>query len=144
MNFDPKLWGPHAWDFMHYITVGYPINPSDIVKKNAYNMFMSLKYLLPCESCRHNFTVHVDRRPLTDEILSSRDRLVNWLIDLHNDVNAAGGKKLVSYDYVLEKYINKKNDSSNFFCSIDSRIYVVAGSLLLIIILIIMLRYNIV
>lgn len=143
MNFDPKIWGPHAWNFMHYITLGYPDNPSDIIKKNAYNLFMSLKYLLPCETCRYNFTTHVDRRPLTDEILSSKDRLVNWLVDIHNDVNASVGKPLMAYDDAIKKYNNIYN-KKNFLCNIDGRIYVVIISIVVIIILFIMLKYNIV
>ena len=24
----PKIWGPHGWKFLHYVSLGYPEKPS--------------------------------------------------------------------------------------------------------------------
>ncbi len=33
MSIGPKDWGPHGCKFIHYITLGYPKNPSNEKKK---------------------------------------------------------------------------------------------------------------
>ena len=30
---EAKIWGPHAWIFLHSITMAYPENPTDNDKK---------------------------------------------------------------------------------------------------------------
>ena len=33
MNFDPDVWGPHYWFFLHTIAESYPIHPNSVTKK---------------------------------------------------------------------------------------------------------------
>ena len=146
MNIDPKIWGPSSWKFMHYITIGYPENPSQEVKSSTYNFFTSLKNILPCEKCRYNFGYHLNNRPLTNEILSSRNKLINWLIDIHNDVNIATGKSTLTYDQALTTYTNSSENESIFsslitgICNMDGRILTVIITIILIIIIIIVIK----
>jgi len=145
MNIDPKIWGPSSWKFMHYITMGYPEQPSEEVKRSTYNFFTSLKDLLPCEKCRYNFGYHLQRHPLTNDILSSRSKLINWLIDIHNDVNASTGKPILTYDQALEIYMNPGGTEpfSGLVSSVtnmDGRLLTVLITIFLIIIIIILVK----
>lgn len=92
----PTIWGRHGWLFMHSITMEYPDHPTTKDKKRMYIFFNSVKYLLPCQTCSHNFQKHLKKKPLTNKILSSRDNLVVWLIEIHNEVNKSTGKKVLS------------------------------------------------
>ena len=83
-----NIWGPPAWTFLHTVTYNYPENPSDDDKRNFYNFFMSL------------------------ESLDSRENLVKWLIDLHNDVNRDNGKPVWSYSEVYNKYREMYNQTN--------------------------------
>lgn len=111
---NPKIWGPRAWIFLHSITLAYPVNPTYQDMDNYKRFFESLKYVLPCESCKEHFTDNIKKYPLTDQILRSKDLLCKWLIDIHNSVNMSTGKRVLTYQQVFDIYTsiydeNKKN-----------------------------------
>ena len=109
---NPTIWGPSAWRFMHYITLSYPDNPSDDDKHNIKQFFIYAGKVLPCAKCRNNFKDHLHKYPLDDNVLSSRLTLVNWLIDIHNEVNIATGKPVVQHKLVIENFTNSNQDNN--------------------------------
>ncbi|QKF94765.1 ERV/ALR sulfhydryl oxidase [Fadolivirus algeromassiliense] len=102
----PEVWGPHAWIFLHSITMNYPDKPSNQDKKEMKDFFSSLKYVLPCDKCSKNLQKHMIKYPLTDNVLSSRDSLIRWLIDIHNEVNRDNNKPIYSYSTAKNKLEN--------------------------------------
>lgn len=105
---DPKVWGPHAWFFLHCITLVYPNNPTEEDKQNMKQYFTCLEKVLPCHKCRQNFGMHLDKFPINDKVLSSRDELVKWLIDIHNESNKQTNNKQLKYSEVIEKFIGNQ------------------------------------
>ena len=106
-----NIWGPPAWTFLHTVTYNYPENPTEDDKRNFYNFFMSLQHVLPCEKCKGHYKQNIQKYDLKNS-LGSRQELVKWLIDLHNDVNKDNGKKIWSYSDVFNKYQDMyKSDS---------------------------------
>ena len=108
-NLSPMIWGPCGWIFLHSISYSYPIEPTEIHKQQYYNFLDNLKYVLPCEMCRKHYTTYFsENKPK----LNSRDEFVEWLIDLHNDVNKRNNKKIYTYEEIHKKYMelykNKK------------------------------------
>ena len=136
-NISPEEWGSSAWKFMHYITIAYPDNPTNIDKQNMKSFFSSINNILPCEKCRLNFSRHLITYPLNNETLSSRFNLVNWLINIHNEVNKLNGKKILSYDEVMQLYLYKK---SNKCLRFDTRFAIIFISIIIIIILIVIMK----
>lgn len=112
-NINPSLWGPHSWKMLHYITMAYSDNPTNQDKNNMKNFFFSIKNVLPCEKCRVHFALNLEKYPLTDYVLSSRYNLINWLKDIHNEVNIRTGKKQYSYDELIKEYENKNTNNCN-------------------------------
>jgi len=106
---DPKWWGPHCWFFIHSVTLGYPDNPTEVDKQNFKQFFESIGKVLPCNKCRNNYKQHLTKLPLDDSTLSSRDKLVRWLIDVHNEVNIATQKSPVSYETAIETFITSSS-----------------------------------
>lgn len=106
----PDVWGPHAWIFLHSITLDYPNNPTPQNKENMINFINALGYVLPCEKCRNNFKEHLLKYPLNEKALSSKENLVSWMIDIHNCVNDTKKCKKLSHDAaltgILEHYQN--------------------------------------
>ncbi len=98
-----NIWGPNLWFSLHTMTFVYPLKPSDNDKINYKTFFESLKFTIPCSICRKNYVRHWKEYPI-DKHLNSRKELVYWLIDLHNIVNTETGKKILSYDTVIQKY----------------------------------------
>ncbi len=113
-NINPYLWGPHCWKFMHYLTMSYPDNPNDLEREKIKRFFLAIADIIPCENCRVHFALNLKKFPLSDTVLESRYNLVNWLKDIHNEVNIQNGKKIYTYDDVINEYSNKnkKNDFS--------------------------------
>ena len=99
----PSIWGPHGWKFMHYVSLGYPSNPSEEDKKNYKTFYTSLQHILPCAKCANNYSHNLIKYPI-DNHLSSRDTLVRWVIDIHNQVNNETGKKEYTYEEALSLY----------------------------------------
>jgi len=102
----PKIWGPHIWQTMHYISLGYPNNPTEEDKHNYKSFFLLLKNVLPCKICSNHYHQNLNSLPLTDNILSNKNNLIKWVIDLHNIVNKMKNKDILSYDEAM-RHITK-------------------------------------
>jgi hypothetical protein len=106
----PDIWGPPGWKFIHYVTMGYTNNPSEDIKRKYYNYFHALKHVIPCSICSNHFAQHLEKLPLTDEVLSSRNNLMKWGIDMHNFVNKMNNKKEYTYDEAILLMMNGFNN----------------------------------
>ncbi len=114
-NISPTIWGPPGWKFFHYVTFAYPDNPTFEDKENYKVFFNSVGTILPCLSCRENYKSHLKIFPLNDNVLSSRQNLVLWLINIHNEVNKMHGKKILTYNDVINIYFAKPFDYSQYY-----------------------------
>lgn len=83
---DPNIWGPHAWHFLHTITLSYPTNPTQKQKKTYKLFFHNLVDILPCTKCSSNYNSHITQLPI-EPFLKNRKTLVSWLIQIHNMTN---------------------------------------------------------
>lgn len=106
-NINPKKWGKHFWKTIHYIIFSAPDSPSIEYKNNLLNFLVALKFLLPCENCRRHYSENLKKFPITDEILSSKEKLIKWSVDLHNEVNLRTGKKIISLEEAKQIYLNE-------------------------------------
>lgn len=100
---NPKFWGSHAWIFLHSITMNYPKEPTDKDKQIYVNFFKELQYIIPCEKCAYNYKRHLEDFPI-EEALETREMMIQWLINVHNEVNKELGKPIYTYDRVIEEY----------------------------------------
>lgn len=99
----PEFWGPSGWKFLHSVTFQYPIKPTVNDKAHYKEFFNSLKHTLPCEKCAYHYTAHLRKFPI-DSALETREKLVRWLINVHNEVNKSLGKREYSYEEVIDIY----------------------------------------
>ena len=113
----PDIWGPHGWKFMHYVSLGYPINPTETDKQNYKTFYTSLQHILPCEKCAQNYSHNLQKYPI-DNHLESRDTLVKWAIDIHNQVNNELNKTELTYENALSLYTSGKNESLDYYFKI--------------------------
>jgi hypothetical protein len=107
---EPNIWGKHAWIFLHSVSMNYPDNPSNQDRKNYKDFFENLKYVLPCEVCKKHFTQHIQRNPI-EPALHSKRKLVEWVIEVHNQVNITLNKPTMTYDQVIDLYKKIYNGS---------------------------------
>ena len=107
-----KTWGPYGWKFMHMVALAYPNSPTNEDKENYKTFFTILGNVLPCQLCADHYKQNLINFPLTDYILSSRDTLLKWTIDIHNEVNKSIGKKILDYDEAITLTKNNYEDKS--------------------------------
>ena len=86
ININPNIWGPKGWFFLDSIILSYPLNPSFDDKKKFREFFTLVPEMLPCAKCRQHYGEFISKFPLNDEILSSKNKLINWFLKLHNNI----------------------------------------------------------
>lgn len=91
-DINPSIWGRSAWTFLHCIIRAYPENPTPEIK-DRYKSFLSLiQYMLPCQTCRKNFSADMTKYPLTDNILSTKQGMLDWWVKVRNSEDECIGK----------------------------------------------------
>lgn len=93
-GFQTNVWGPGAWLFLHCITLNY--NPK--YSRQYYNFFKSIQHILPCKTCRENYTHSIKNQAslkLSKDVFKSRESLAFWLFKLHNYVRCRTGAPTV-------------------------------------------------
>ena len=111
----PEIWGPHGWKFLHYLSFGYPENPTTEEKNNYKTFFISFQHVLPCSICAKHYSDNLLEYSL-DEALNNRESLIRWVIDIHNDVNETKNKKIYSYEEAIELYTTTNDYSYIYKC----------------------------
>ena len=101
----PDVWGPPGWKFIHFVTMGYPNYPTESIKKKYRDYFHSLKNVIPCSICATHFAENLEKLPLDDNVLSSKENLVRWGINIHKIVNKKNGKKEYKYEEGIKEIL---------------------------------------
>lgn len=105
-NVKSKVWGPHAWKFIHAVTLGYPEVPTPRTKQKYADFFNAMADVLPCRACRTHFSrlVRTSKCRLTRRILRDRNSLVRWGVRVHNAVNQRKKKPAIPYGKAVKLY----------------------------------------
>ena len=96
-EFDPTVWGPHYWFFLHTIARAYPTSPSRIMQKKYYTFYQDLPLFIPGQSMGNAFAALLDKYPV-NPYLSSRSDLVKWTNFVHNKINIKLYKEEIPFD----------------------------------------------
>ena len=105
MNFEPEIWGPHYWFFLHTVSESYPIHPTSVTKKKYYDLIINFPLFIPNQEIGNKFSQMLDKYPVSP-YLDSRDSFVRWVHFIHNRMNTKLGKEQMSMELALEKYRN--------------------------------------
>jgi len=107
-NLGPGIWGYRTWQVLYYYCMTYPIsNPTPAEQAAVVAHFGSLRYLLPCDSCKvhytEDFAVHGGEE-LRAAAAAGRAALMQWQLDLHNRVSTMLSKPTLTFD-TLEAFL---------------------------------------
>ena len=105
MNFEPEIWGPHYWFFLHTIAESYPLHPTSVTKKKYYDLMINFPLFIPNEDIGNKFSQLLDKYPVAP-YLDSRESFVRWMHFIHNKLNIQLGKEELSMPVALETYRN--------------------------------------
>jgi hypothetical protein len=108
INLSPLHWGPKTWFFLESAGIAYPVTPTNAQKQSAKNFILSLRDMLPCESCRIHYGKYIDSlindNNYFDTIFQDRDSFMAFIISLHNDVRKRNGQDERSIEDVFSYY----------------------------------------
>ena len=95
----PEVWGPPIWLFFHTITSkikdGLDIN----VYKGLFRIIKTICKNLPCPTCSTDATLFLSK--INEDIINSKQKLINNIYIFHNYVNKKTHKKLFNYNMIL-------------------------------------------
>jgi pyruvate-formate lyase-activating enzyme len=106
MIFDPDVWGPHYWFFLHTVAESYPKNPNDVTKRKYYDFIQNMPLFIPIEEMGNKFSEMLDRYPVSP-YLDNRDSFVRWVHFIHNKFNVLLGKQEITLPQALDNYRNE-------------------------------------
>ena len=96
-------WGPAAWNTLHAFAHSVPLT----LDSRQQSEFVQLLYLfgahLPCPKCRDHFKEYLDTH-IDAASFSTRDAIVAFVHDAHNDVNVRLGKRVWTLAEHVEVY----------------------------------------
>jgi len=101
--FDPEIWGPHYWFFLHTIAYSYPERPNAVSKRKYYDLIQNMPLFIPIAEIGNKFSHLLDKYPVTP-YLDTRDSFIKWVTFIHNKVNVLLGKEEVSGIESEERY----------------------------------------
>lgn len=139
-SFNPNVWGPHYWFFLHTIALTYPTHPNTIVKKRYYEFLTNLDIFLPDGKFAHFYKSLLRKYPLTP-FLDNRKSLSKWMNFIHNKVNEKLEKKKVSLNQFYEDYNKLQNTHDEFHFSRLYKKFIFISIVISILIIIIIFYY---
>jgi Erv1 / Alr family len=107
-TFNPQVWGPHYWFFLHTIALTYPHYPNTIIKKRYYELLTNFDIFLPDGNYSAYYRGLLKQYPLTP-FLDNRKSLVKWMNFIHNKVNKKLEKPQVSLAEFYKLYTQKQD-----------------------------------
>lgn len=85
MGLTPSVWGPCAWTTFHLFAAGAPEALGEADRARYAGFFAAAAEVLPCQKCSVHFKEVLAASPLEAR---TRGELEDWLVGLHNRVNA--------------------------------------------------------
>jgi len=97
-------WQPITWILFHTLALDY----DEIYKDHYINFFESFQTIIPCKTCRNHYKENINNNNMSIINNINKDKIFNWTIDLHNNVNKMNKTKLWTYDEAKIYYSNNK------------------------------------
>jgi hypothetical protein len=108
MRFEPDIWGPHYWFFLHTVAESYPINPNSVMKRKYYDLIQNMPLFIPVVEMGNKFSDVIDKYPVTP-YLDTKESFVRWVHFIHNKFNEMLGKEEITFAKALDKYRDNYN-----------------------------------
>lgn len=102
-KFEPHIWGPHFWFFLHTIAMSYPDNANDVTKRKYYDLIQNMPLFIPDSEMGNRFSRLLDKYPISP-YLGKRESFIRWTVFIHNKINIMLGKPEMELEDAIEAY----------------------------------------
>jgi len=106
MLFNPDVWGPHYWFFLHTIAHSYPEYPNAVSKRKYYDLIQNMPLFIPVSEIGNKFSQLLDRYPVSP-YLDNRESFIRWVHFIHNKINEILGKEEISLLESEDRYFSE-------------------------------------
>jgi len=142
MFFDPTIWGPHYWFFLHTIAESYPEHPNEVTKRKYYDLIQNMPIFIPISEIGNKFSHLLDKYPITP-YLCSKESFVRWMHFIHNKINVSLAKQEISLPEALSRYRSAYKPKPIYLAEkINMRKHYIYATLIFIFILLIYIFYE--
>lgn len=129
INIPTSKWPDSWWRQIFSIAIAYPKTaPSDEIIDDTKATIIGMRSTLPCGKCRRNWRKTLEKHPLTDRSLSTRDLLFKWMCDRYREINRK--RRSLSNSEIAEFYTNELFESSKFELRINSLNIIIIGAII--------------
>ena len=94
-----RIWGPALWRLLHSLAEKSEMYNTKIQQADElrlwFNLLTSFKFFLPCPVCKKHYNEYLQIKPielLLTSYIGLKQRLREWLYNLHSRVNAQNSK----------------------------------------------------
>eukprot|EP00933_Yihiella_yeosuensis_P065769 TRINITY_DN69742_c0_g1_i1.p1 TRINITY_DN69742_c0_g1~~TRINITY_DN69742_c0_g1_i1.p1 ORF type:complete len:157 (+),score=42.29 TRINITY_DN69742_c0_g1_i1:71-541(+) len=102
----PKIWGPHGWFLLHSVSLALPDEVPKHQQESVKSLMVALQSTLPCPVCAGHLKEFMEENPI-DGHLDKREKLVDYMIKAHNNVNKRNGKGEFTRDQVVKHFLGE-------------------------------------
>lgn len=102
-RYEPQIWGPHFWFFLHTIAMSYPDNANDVTKRKYYELIQNMPLFIPDSEMGNHFSRLLDKYPVSP-YLGKRESFIRWTVFIHNKINIVLGKPEIELDDAVIAY----------------------------------------
>ena len=95
MKYNPDIWGPHYWFFLHSIANCYQKVCNKVTQRKYYDLIMNMPLFLPDPEIGNYFSSLLDKYPVSP-YLDSRESFKRWMIFIHIKINTHLNKDNIS------------------------------------------------
>lgn len=98
-----SVWGPHLWYVLHIMSYHSPDNMTKEIQKTYHTFYYNVRWIIPCVICKRHYTDNLYKNP-PEKNCTSRNKMIDWMISMHNKANVALGKKVVTREMANKQY----------------------------------------
>lgn len=88
-GFQPSVWGPALWVFLHMAVLEYPKKPGAGEEAAMARFLSCLGPVLPCQACQRHYAEHLASHP--PPLAQGRDAVFEWLCTMQRALTPQGG-----------------------------------------------------
>jgi hypothetical protein len=109
-NIPTTRWPDAWWVQIFSVIAAYPkSNPDTEVINDTRASLIGMRSTLPCKKCRGNWRMKIQKNPLTDKIMSSRESLFRWMCDRYREINKR--RRSLSNNKIAKYYMDRLYES---------------------------------
>ena len=109
INLNPKIWGPHGWFFIESVVIGLPDKIPLEIQNELKHFFISISFLLPCETCRQHFSEYIKSTDIMGVDFSTKIQVLTWINRVHNNIRKINRSKPINIEKTIQYYNSKYN-----------------------------------